>query len=140
MSNKKPSKKPKKPSPFDYVKSISGSTVNEIESGALSGNDMSVYMVLRALSYFPDTVLFADAFNGSNASPENVYHALHSLVQPKINRFAKWKKFDPPYQELLLEQIMQYYECGSRDAFMIARQLEAYGTLEEFKHKYDNIN
>ena len=75
-------------SPFDFIKSISSTKKDIMEDE----KDYNAFMVNRGLSYFPDTVLYANEMNK--------YHHLDSRLQfdflinivRKRNRFSKWNK------------------------------------------------
>ena len=74
--------------PFELIKSISSSKKDILENE----KDYNAFMVNRGLSYFPDTVLYANEMNK--------YHHLDSRLQfdflinivRKRNRFSKWNK------------------------------------------------
>lgn len=110
-------KKPRKPSPFDYIKSVSSSIENEVTSGKLSKADINRFMLTRGLGMFPDTIFEAEQANRLMfTSDEMVYNFLHSSVKPKKNRFTKWPKFkqDVPENEIL--EYMEQHEVGRIDA------------------------
>ena len=75
-------------SPFALISSISNTKINILENE----KDYNAFMVNRGLSYFPDTVLYANEMNK--------YHHLDSRLQfdflinivRKRNRFSKWNK------------------------------------------------
>ena len=74
--------------PFELIKSISSTKKDILENE----KDYNAFMVNRGLSYFPDTVLYANEMNK--------YHHLDSRLQfdflinivRKRNRFSKWNK------------------------------------------------
>ena len=75
-------------SPFALISSISNTKIDILENE----KDYNAFMVNRGLSYFPDTVLYANEMNK--------YHHLDSRLQfdflinivRKRNRFSKWNK------------------------------------------------
>ena len=75
-------------SPFEIIKAISSTKENILENE----KDYNGFMVNRGLSYFPDTVIYANEMNK--------YHHLDSRLQfdflinivRKRNRFSKWNK------------------------------------------------
>lgn len=79
-------------SPFDFLKSINSSKENLLEDPENNVSDYVPFVVNRSLSYFLDTVLYANEMN--------IYHELdndlqfmfllHSIRPRK--RFAKWVK------------------------------------------------
>jgi hypothetical protein len=78
----------KEMSPFALISSISNTKIDILENE----KDYNAFMVNRGLSYFPDTVLYANEMNK--------YHHLDSRLQfdflinivRKRNRFSKWNK------------------------------------------------
>ena len=75
-------------SPFEIIKAISSTKENILENE----KDYNGFMVNRGLSYFPDTVIYANEMNK--------YHHLDTRLQfdflinivRKRNRFSKWNK------------------------------------------------
>ena len=74
--------------PFEIIKAISSTKKDILENE----KDYNGFMVNRGLSYFPDTVIYANEMNK--------YHHLDSRLQfdflinivRKRNRFSKWNK------------------------------------------------
>jgi len=75
-------------SPFALISSISNTKLDILENE----KDYTAFMVNRGLSYFPDTVIYANEMNK--------YHHLDGRLQfdflintiRKRNRFSKWNK------------------------------------------------
>jgi len=75
-------------SPFEIIKAISSTKKDILENE----KDYNSFMINRGLSYFPDTVIYANEMNQ--------YHHLDSRLQfdflinivRKRNRFSKWNK------------------------------------------------
>jgi|TARA_B110000914_G_scaffold149964_1_gene131389 hypothetical protein len=78
----------KEMSPFALISSISNTKIDILENE----KDYTAFMVNRGLSYFPDTVIYANEMNK--------YHHLDGRLQfdflintiRKRNRFSKWNK------------------------------------------------
>ena len=78
-------------SPFDFVKSVNVGRDDLFETGR---TDYNAFLVNRALSYFSDTVFFANEMNKcSHLTPKMQYDFLRHIVH-KRNRFksTKWSK------------------------------------------------
>lgn len=76
--------------PFDFVKSINKHT--EIPFDVESEKAYAPFIVNRAFSYFPDTILAANELNTNGNLPKQLqYHYLLNIIRPS-NRFAKWSK------------------------------------------------
>ena len=74
--------------PFEFIKSISNSKKDILENE----KDYNAFMVNRGLSYFPDTVIYANEMNRFHHLDSRLqYHFLINIVR-KRNRFSKWNK------------------------------------------------
>jgi hypothetical protein len=82
-------------SPFDYINAISHTKKNLIrdsEDPVRAEKDYNSYLINKGLSYFIDTILFANEMNSHHhldAKLQNDY--LINTIRPK-KRFAKWVK------------------------------------------------
>jgi len=98
--------------PFDYVNTINQTKKNLMrgsENDTLSEKDYNAYMVNKALSYFPDTILHANLVNQYHQLDKRPqYEFLLNSIRPK-KRFAKWVK-DAGDKEL--EIVCEYYQCN----------------------------
>jgi hypothetical protein len=78
-------------SPFDFVNAINSSKQDLIIDNETEKEYQS-YIVNRALSYFVDTVLFANEMNRyTNLDNKMKFHFLLNSVR-KRKRFSKWEK------------------------------------------------
>lgn len=74
--------------PFELIKSISSSKKDILENE----KEYNAFMVNRGLSYFPDTVIYANEMNKFHHLDGKLqYHFLINIVR-KRNRFSKWNK------------------------------------------------
>ena len=74
--------------PFEFIKSISNSKKDILENE----KDYNAFMVNRGLSYFPDTVIYANEMNRFHHLDQRLqYHFLINTIR-KRNRFSKWNK------------------------------------------------
>lgn len=106
--------------PFDIVSSVSHTKTRVISEE--NESDYSSFMVNRALSYYPDTILHAQEMNVNHHLPALLQYdyLLNSLRKKK--RFSKWFKRG---KSETLSAVMKYYNCSYRKA------LEIVGTLSE---------
>lgn len=99
---------------FDFVNSINY-TKNDLmtnsDSNELSESSYVPFVVNRSLSYFVDTVLYANEMNKFNIDKKLQYHYLLNSVRPS-KRFAKWVKAEVEH----LEDIKQYYGYSTEKA------------------------
>jgi hypothetical protein len=93
-------------SPFDFLNAINDNKKDLFEDPQAE-KDYSAFMVNRGLSYFPDTVLYANEMNRFPTIPKSwqFYFFLNTI--PKKKRFSKWAKKDAETKSLQL--IKEYY-------------------------------
>lgn len=98
--------------PFDYVNSITFGKKNMMrgsENDELSEKQYAAYIVNKALSYFPDTILHANLMNQFHQLDNRPqYEFLLNSIRPK-KRFAKWVK-DAGDKDLDL--VCEVYQCN----------------------------
>ena len=98
--------------PFDYVNAINHSKV-DIMDDDLKEKAYSSFMVNRSLSYFPDTVAFANAMNQYHHLDNKFqFHFLLNIVR-KRKRFSKW---DKPEIVDDVEAVKEYYGYSNSKA------------------------
>ena len=98
--------------PFDYVNSINISK-KDIMCDDISEKGYPAFMVNRALSYFNDTVLFANEMNiNHNIDNKLQYDFLRTIIKKK-KRFSKWLK---PDQVDAVDVIKEYYGYSNEKA------------------------
>lgn len=100
-------------SPFDYTKAINETKENLIVDES-SYKDYPVFMVLRSLSYYVDTVMQANEMNKYQTIPKNMINdfLLHSIRQKK--RYSKWTKKETSEGDLGL--VSDYYNVSRSKA------------------------
>ena len=99
-------------SPFDYVNAINYNK-KDIMVDDLAEKEYNPFIINKALSFFSDTILFANEMNK--------YHHLDSRLQfdffiniiKKKQRFSKWSK---PYISKKIEVVKEYYKCNDNKA------------------------
>lgn len=98
--------------PFDYVNSITQNKKNmmrDSENDALAEKGYNAYMVNKALSYYPDTILHANLANQYHQLDNRPqYEFLLNSIRPK-KRWAKWVKDDGDDK---LDIVCEYYKCN----------------------------
>ena len=98
--------------PFDYVNSINISK-KDIMHDDIAEKGYAPFMINRALSYFVDTVLFANEMNVNHHIDGRLqYHFLINIIKKK-KRFSKWLK---PTEVENLELIKEYYGYSNEKA------------------------
>lgn len=100
-------------SPFDFINAINVSKQNLFED-PLASKDYSAFLVNRGLSYFPDTVLYANEMNLHSDIPSEWQFSFFLNTIPKKKRFSKWHKKDAETKSLLL--VKEYFGYSSEKA------------------------
>ncbi len=95
--------------PFELIKSISNTKKDILENE----KDYNAFMVNRGLSYFPDTVIYANEMNKFHHLDSRLqYHFLINTIR-KRNRFSKWNK---SIESDNISAIKQYYGYSNEKA------------------------
>ena len=74
--------------PFDIVTDLSYNKKNILESE----KDYNAYMINRAFSYFPDSILYSNEMNKKWDLDNQLQHDYYFYSIPKKKRFSKWHK------------------------------------------------
>jgi len=118
---------PKKLSPFDFINNINEGSrgTNLMENSRADYSDAAAdidavdkqyvpFMINRGLSYFQDTVLFANEMNiRSSCSPKMQYDFFRNLIRPR-KRFSKWSKKPDDAGDVAM--LMAHYNYSSEKA------------------------
>lgn len=129
-------------SPFDFVNAINYSKQDLFEPDPAtlqrtqhSDSEYVKFIVNRAMSYFADTIMFA---NLANIHLNNVSNACHfdfyRLGVPRKKRFSKWGK------KLInsdVEMLSQYYNCSLAKALEYSTILTS-DQIDSIKQKFDH--
>lgn len=100
--------------PFDFIKAINETKEDLIEQDPLNEKDYSTFLVNRGLSYFPDTIMYANEMNRyTDIDKKWQFHFLLNSITKK-KRFSKWHKKDAETKSLQL--VMEYYNYSSEKA------------------------
>lgn len=116
--------------PFEYVNSINYSKKDIMEDDIAEGA-YNPFMINRSLSYFQDTVFFANEMNRySHLDPKLQYHFLINIIR-KRKRFSKWNK---PELDSDMDVVKEYYGYSNEKARQ-ALTLLSPSQIEELKKK-----
>jgi len=95
--------------PFELINSISNTKKDILENE----KDYNAFMVNRGLSYFPDTVIYANEMNKFHHLDSRLqYHFLINTIR-KRNRFSKWNK---SIESKNINAIKKYYNYSNEKA------------------------
>ena len=104
----------------DFLTSINTSKHNIMEDDPMTENEYVPFIVNRTLSYFPDTVMYANELNTRSHLDNRLQfdYLLNSIRLKK--RFSRWLK---PEKNADIDAIKEYYSCSYRKAHEIAQIL-----------------
>lgn len=99
--------------PFDFLSAINETKRDLIKEDPSVEKDYSAWMINRGLSYFPDTIMYANELNQRHqmSSKWQFQYLLNSI--PKKKRFSKWFKRE---EEKHLQSVMDCYGYSSEKA------------------------
>lgn len=100
-------------SPFDFINAINTTKQNLFEDPQAE-KDYSAFMVNRGLSYFPDTVLYANEMNRYPSLPKEWQFSFFLNTISKKKRFSKWAKKDNETKSIQL--VKEYYGYSTEKA------------------------
>lgn len=104
---------------FDFLNAINTTKKDLLREDPLSEKDYVPFMVNRGLSYFPDTIMYANEINRHAGIPKIWQFDFYRIGIPTRKRFSKWSKKDQNSEELQL--VMNVYNYSAEKA---ARALE----------------
>lgn len=105
-------------SPFDYINAINQSKktmMTGTDNDELAEKTYSAYVVNRGLSYFPDTILYANEMNRLpllDNKPQFTY--LLNSIRPR-KRYSKWLKQDKIENVDIISEYFGYSRSKSKD-------------------------
>jgi hypothetical protein len=105
----------KRLSPFDFVKSINEKNENLIQVQPEVERDYIPYIVNRALSFSPDSILYANSMNERWTIDKKLqYDFLYGSVRRR-RRYDKWIKQNS-FDDEVIPLIMELYQVSQRRA------------------------
>jgi len=111
--------------PFDYVNSINhkkNNLMNGSDNDELSEKLYNPYVVNKALSYFADTIMFANQVNQLHGVDSKLqYEYLLNSIKPK-KRFSKWVKREDNDE---IEMIKLYFNYSDKKARQVYNLLSS---------------
>ena len=116
----------------DFLTSINTSKHNIMEDDPMTENEYVPFIVNRTLSYFPDTVMYANELNTRSHLDNRLQfdYLLNSIRLKK--RLSRWLK---PEKNADIDAIKEYYSCSYRKANEIAQILSG----DQLSHIYKSM-
>ena len=119
-----------KMNPFEYVTAINMSK-KDIMVDDIAEKEYNGFLINRSLSYFNDTILYANEMNRYNHLDNRLQFDFFINIIKKKKRFSKWIK---PKEIENLELIKTYYGYSNEKAKSVL-SLFNNEQLEELKHR-----
>lgn len=101
-------------SPFDFLNAINTSKENLFEKDPQAAKDYKPFIINRGLSYFPDTVFYANQMNHHPGLDKDMQFFFFLNIISRKRRFSKWSKKDAATESL--ELVKEYYGYSSEKA------------------------
>ena len=119
--------------PFDFLNAINDNKKNLFEDPQAE-KDYSSFMINRGLSYFPDTILYANEMNKAAEIPKKWQFDFLLQSISKKRRFSKWHKKDASTESLKI--IMKHYKYSENKAYEVI-DLMSQAQLQELQEAYE---
>lgn len=101
-------------SPFDFLNAINTTKENLFETNQQAGKDYKPFLINRGLSYFPDTIFYANQMNQHSGLDKDMQFFFFLNIISRKKRFSKWSKKDAETESL--ELVKEYYGYSSEKA------------------------
>ena len=98
--------------PFEFLKSIN-TTKKDIMVDNIVEKEYNAFIINRGLSFFPDTVLFANEMNIRHHTDSRLQFDFLINIIKKKKRFTKWVK---PQEVTDLNVVKEYYGYSNEKA------------------------
>jgi len=118
---------------FDFLNAINDTKKDLIKEDPHTEKDYVPFMINRGLSYFPDTIMFANEMNAHASIPKNWQFDFYLNGIVKKKRFSKWHKRDQNSDQLAL--VMREYGYSAQKAAQ-ALELLTEKQIKELQEKY----
>ena len=92
--------------PFDFINAIT-TTKEDLFKDPIANKDYNAFLVNRGLSYFQDTILWANLMNMNHHMPNDMQFQFYINIITKKKRFNKWVKKEKDSNSFLL--VKEYY-------------------------------
>lgn len=109
-------------SPFDFLTSINQTKEDITKDDPSVIKDYSPFIINKGLSYFLDTVMYANEINSLSCLDKDMQYKFYLTAINKSKRFSKWSK-----QEISddIELIKRVYRVNNKKALEIIKILSA---------------
>jgi len=116
--------------PFEYVNSINF-TKEDIMKDDIDEKNYNSFVINRSLSYFNDTVLFANEMNRYHQLDNRLQYQFLINIIRKRKRFSKWFKPESVNDIEIIKEYYGYSDEKARDALALLSNSQ----MQELKRK-----
>ena len=122
--------------PFDYLNAINSTKENLMHDSAndqLAEKAYAPFLTNRGLSYFPDSIFYANEMNRYHVLPKKAqFLYLLNSIRPR-KRFSKWYKEEISDDILLISEMFGYSKAKAKEALNVLSEEQ----LKEIRKKAD---
>lgn len=119
--------------PFDFLNAINENKKDMFQDPQAE-KDYNAFIINKGLSFFPDTVLYANEMNRTRDIPKKWQFEFLKNSIPKKKRFSKWHKKDNVAETVQL--LMKHYKYSEKKAYEVVDILTPM-QVEEIARSYD---
>jgi len=123
--------------PFDYVNSINFTKKNLMKNTAndeLAEKDYVPFLTNKSLSYFTDTLLYANEMNRYHFLDKKLQYEFYLNSIRKKKRFAKWAKADNNDEVMMVQEYFKFSPQKAKAALKVLSTQQK----DIIKHKMEN--
>ena len=123
--------------PFDYVNSINFTKKNLMKNTAndeLAEKDYVRFLTNKSLSYFTDTLLYANEMNRYHFLDKRLQYEFYLNSIRKKKRFAKWAKADDNDEVMMVQEYFKFSPQKAKAALKVLTPTQK----NIIKHKMEN--
>ena len=123
--------------PFDYVNSINFTKKNLMRNTAndeLAEKDYVPFLTNKSLSYFTDTLLYANEMNRYHFLDKKLQYEFYLNSIRKKKRFAKWAKADNNDEVMMVQEFYKFSPQKAKAALKVLSPEQK----NIIKHKMEN--
>lgn len=113
--------------PFDYVNSINFTKKNlmkNTENDELAERDYVPFLTNKSLSYFTDTLLYANEMNKYHFLDKKLQYEFYLNSIRKKKRFAKWAKAEDNDEVIMISEFYKYSPQKAKAALKVLSKEE----------------
>ena len=123
--------------PFDYVNSINFTKKNLMRNTAndeLAEKDYVPFLTNKSLSYFTDTLLYANEMNRYHFLDKKLQYEFYLNSIRKKKRFAKWAKAEDNNEVMMIQEYYKFSPQKAKAALSVLSPKQK----DIIKHKMEN--